>query len=987
MKHAYLLSLRTKICIGLLVLILGGFQTAKACHGVNIVGLNSVVTPTDITISGSSDGQTCGCGPYYMEVELTCNPAGFTGAPPFWNSPLWNQVGGTWWHSLLNVPNYTQANGWPDNCVLEPYNNLVIPFASLCPGTQYYWRVRENPAVGTPGPWSGTFTFTTPGLPPTSILSTTSSEYDVCTGDTVQLNASVSGGCPGATFTYSWLPVIGLSNPNIPNPTAIINNNITYTVTVTGGCFTLTTSDDTVRVELGPPPIAGVVSANPIQLCSGQSSLLTLAGNNSTVIQWQVSTNGINWFNVPGGNNNTLNTGPMSNSLYFHAIVYGTGWPNGSGCGQSISNDIFVQVQPAPVISIAAANTTICTGGCDTLTASGGVSYTWSSNANNAVTAQVSVCPISNTTYSVTATDALGCTGTAQFTVNVSSATVTASPDVSICNSSSTVLLATAPNGTTYSWAPAGSLSNANVANPTASPTVTTTYTVTATNAFGCTATDVVTVTVTLAPPITASADTSMCAGGIATLTVSGASTYTWTPGNLSGSSVSVNPLTTTTYVVTGNTNNCISYDTVVVNVDPIPQVFAGPDFPICQGTQGTLTATGGGSYAWLPTSTIIGNANQASVVINPTVTTTYTVTVTSPSGCISQDQITVTVNGLPTVTATATQNPICLGGTTTLSGAGAIGYTWIPNVGLGNPNQASTSAQPTNTTTYQVVGVDANGCTGTASITVTVITPPIAFYTSSPNECGDTTGIINVSGVVGAGGPYTYLLNGGPSVPDANGNFPPVVDGNFTMTVIDQYGCSFNQNVTVPVAVTATVTATGNPLFGVAPLTSNFSATGSSGVNNYFWTFGDSLNSGATGQNTSFIYTEPGIYPVTVQAYNDFFGCSVYYTFYVEVVEQPQFVVPNVFTPNGDNKNDGYMINITGVKELSIEVLDRWGRKVGASSFNNEMPAQHDLLVWDGTTNGNTVSDGVYYYVINATGYDLKPYTFKGFIQVSSGK
>ncbi len=1034
------------------VVLFAGVKSANACHGVTIVSPSQTVNPADVTINGFSDAATCGCGPYWMEVEVTCDPNGFTGASPVPSSPLWGTA--PWYHSLLNPPA-------PENCVVEPYFPIVIPFNQLCPGTQYYWRVRElveNPT--SPGPWSASFTFTTPGLPPSAILSTTSEllstgnpQYSGCPGDLFQFDASVSGGCPGATFTYSWTPTVGLSNPNIANPICTLQTAPAvqiYTVTVTGGCFTITSNDDTVSVSIGPPPSAGVPTASPTGLCSGQSSWVVLSGQSAGTIQWQVSTNAVTWFNV-GTNNDSLNTGPLSSSLFYHAIVTGTGWP-GSGCGSSVSPPVQVTVNQSPVAD-AGQNTSVCSGGCTNLTGSGGVTYNWM--PGNLSGSTVNVCPPSTTTYTLYITDANGCSDSDMVTVNISMPVVTASPSVSICNGNSTILVASGQPGQTYSWQPSGTLTGANTANPTATPTVTTTYTVTATNLFGCTAVDSVLVQVTTAPPITALGDTTFCAGGIATLSVSGATSYSWSPGNMTGSSVTVNPTTTTTYVVTGNTNNCITTDTVIVNVSPAPSVYAGPDFSVCGGTQVTLNVgVAGGTYAWSPAGSIIGATNTQSVVAAPTGNTSYTVNVIAANGCISADTINVTVNQQPNITASTPDDTICLGETALINGVGGLSYVWTPNIALQSQTAANNQATPSNTTTYTVTGTDANGCTSSASITIVVNPVPQVGFTSTSSVCGGATGGIQFFGSIGGTPPFTYSIGSNPvtmpitgigpglyavTYTDANGctglagvdvysidpnvsfvsvasecgdtsgqiNLDQIVSGvapftyqigsttytmpitglapgSYTVTYTDANGCSGVTGVTVFTQNTAFVNASADPNFGTYPLTVNFGASGSPGLTNWTWTFGDS-NTG-NGQAPTNIYGAPGVYEVVVMAYNSSPGCAVYDTIYVTVVEEATMALPNVFTPNNDTRNDWFAATVSGVSDIKVEVFDRWGTLIYNGEQSGLAPAPQVIDLWDGKDKGKPATDGVYYYVVTAIGYDTKTYPMSGFVQLVTG-
>jgi gliding motility-associated-like protein len=974
-KNYVTVSRAFRISALVILFSLGILRTANASHALPIVGLTSVLGPTTFTISGSSDASTCvgttNTDPYWMQVEITCDPNGFTGAPPVATSPLWGTA--PWFHSDLNIP----GPPWNDQCVQEAYHDIVIPLSQLCTGTTYYWRVREFCPPNSVAAWMGPFSFVTPGSPPASVLTATASQYTLCPGSTAQLSAVVSGGCPGGTYTYSWQPTTGLDNPNIQNPIVTAGSStITYTVTAGGGCFTITSADDTVQITPGPPVAAGTTSATPASVCSGQSSLVVLTGMGSNTIQWQVSPNGTTWFNMSGQNDDTLNTGPLSSSLFYQAVVTGSGWP-GSGCGTSVSTPVQVVVNAAPSAN-AGPNQTICNGSCANLTGTGGVSYDW--QPVNMTGSNITVCPASTTNYTLTVTDANGCTATDNITVFTSTASVTASPDVNICTGNSTVLFASGPNGNTYNWTPNGTLTGSSTANPTATPPSTTTYTVTATNTSGCTAVDSVVVTVSPAPPITVSNDTSMCAGGSATLVASGATSYTWNPGNFTTSSITVSPNSTTTYTVTGNNSNCLSTDSVTVSINPPPYVFAGPDFSVCNGSQATMNvSTTGTSYLWTPTTGIIGSNSTQNVVIAPTSNTSYTVTVTGPGGCISTDTINVSVNAIPNVTASSPDNTICSGLSTTVNAGGATSYSWIPTTGLSSPTSGSSTANPSTTTTYQVIGTDANGCMDTASITITVNPLPGVYITSTPTECGDSTGTMINSGVVSGTGPFTFTIN------SVNYTTLPtnLMAGAYPVTTTDANGCVSTQTVTVGMVNTASVTAAANPTFGVYPLPVGFGASGSSGINNYFWQFGDPLGSNTYSQSPNFTYTGPGTYTVVLTAWNDWIGCAVTDTIVIEVVEEAIVNLPNVFTPNADGVNDGFSADITGVKDIKVEVFNRWGNSIYEAEQSG-LPSTHQVLqLWDGQKG----DDGVYYYVVNVKGYDDKDYTYTGFVHLLKGK
>ncbi|MGL5891474.1 MAG: gliding motility-associated C-terminal domain-containing protein [Bacteroidia bacterium] len=987
MKHPYKPSRRLLLPLFLLMaLLFGAAQQAKACHALPIINVVATVSPTGITITGDSDPATCGCGPYWMEVEVACSPSSFIGVPPVPSSPLWGT--NPWYHATLNPPA-------AESCVQEPYFPVFVPFSQLCPGTTYYYRIREfvensNPAGG---PWSNAVAFTTPGVPPvTTIQASSTGLYAGCPGDTISLQANITGGCPGATFNYSWAPASGIiGSPTQQNPSVILGaTNITYTVTVTGGCVTITSADDTVGLTVGPPPIAGVALSTPNIICAGDTSLITLQGNTSSVLQWYVSTTGLpnTFFTIAGATSPNYNTGPINSTLFYQAIVTGTGWPNGTGCGSSASNIIPVSVSPAPTAN-AGSDITICPGGSTTLQGSGGGTYQWQSGP---ATAAYTVSPTVTTTYTLDVTNATGCEDADQVTVFVSPAQVTASPAVSICAGSQTILIATGQPGMTYNWQPAADISGPNTqANVTATPSVTTTFTVIGTNNAGCADTSFVTVTVTPPPSVSATASASpICAGGTSTLTATAQSstTYTWLPGPASGSTYPVSPLVTTTYTVTANTNGCIDTASVTVVVDPVQSITAGPDFDICPGTQGTISVPQqavGSTYTWTGPA-IIGSSSSSSITVQPTNSpANYTITVTSPNGCISVDVVQVTVLTGPNVTAVAGDYTLCQGANTVLTAAGAATFQWIPNVALGSPSSGTTTAGPPNNTTYTVIGTDANGCTDTAMVNITILPLPEIYMETTPSECGDSTGTITFQAALAGTGPFTYQIG------SQTYNSLPITglpQGTYFVTTTDANGCQNTGPITVGVVNTATISATASTIFGTAPLAVNFGANGSPGMNNFAWTFGDSAQTSSNLQNPSFTYTSPGVYTVYLSGWNDNQGCERITTIVITVVEEAQVIIPNVFSPNGDGRNDELQLDVTGVKNINVQIHNRWGNIVYDGNVSGLSGGQQQVTVWNGNTNGgNTAEDGVYYYTFIIEGYDQKIYNYASFVHLLKEK
>src|SRR5574343_470839 len=428
----------------------------------------------------------------------------------------------------------------------------------------------------------------------------------------------------------------------------------------------------------------------------------------------------------------------------------------------------------------AGADVTICTGGSTTLTASGAATYTWSPATGLSATtgASVTATPAATTTYTVTGTSAGGCITTDQVIVTVVPPPVTnAGADQTVCAGGSATL--TASGATTYTWSPATGLSATTGATVTATHAATTTYTVTGTTGT-CTSTDQVIVTVNPVATANANVDQTVCVGGSITLAGSvggSATTGTWsapsgTFSNASSLTSTYTPTITSGTVTLTLTSNdpagpCLAVtDQMIITVNPLPTVSAGPDVAICTGASTTLTATGAATYTWSPATGLSGTTT-ASVTANPTATTTYTVTGTSAAGCINTDQVVVTVNPLPTVNAGVDQT-ICVGATVTLSGSGAATYTW--NNGVTN----GVAFAPAATTTYTVTGTSAAGCINTDQVVVTVNPLPLVNAGPDISVCTSTPVTLNGSGA------SIYVWSGGIT----NGvAFTPAATTTYTLT------------------------------------------------------------------------------------------------------------------------------------------------------------------------------------------------------------
>jgi hypothetical protein len=407
-----------------------------------------------------------------------------------------------------------------------------------------------------------------------------------------------------------------------------------------------------------------------------------------------------------------------------------------------------------------------------TLVASGGSDYEWSTGQG---TSSISVSPGSSTTYSVTVSDQ-GCEATATVNVDVNPAPNTdAGPDIDLCDGEEATLIASGLFGAgEYVWSTGETGDIIDVM-----PSITTTYSVTATNSFDCSASDEVIVTVHAVPDVQAGPDQSICAGNTVNLIATGGSglaTFNWSTGQ-SGNNISFEPLVTTTYIVTVTDGGCSATDDVEVEVLSNPVASAGVDQIICKGDNASLAASGGGNYLW---ST---GENTSTITVAPDTTTSYFVTVTAPNGCTDFASMSLTVVPLPVANAGPDQI-ICAGVSAILTGTGGTIFQWSTN-----ETNPSITVTPLITTTYALVVSDATGCTAEDFVTVTVQSLPVA--NAGPNVFILTGGVANLLATGGG----MYLWNTGETTPGIS--VSPAVTTTYSVTVTIN-GCTSVDDVTV---------------------------------------------------------------------------------------------------------------------------------------------------------------------------------------------
>ncbi|MEI7802563.1 MAG: gliding motility-associated C-terminal domain-containing protein, partial [Bacteroidota bacterium] len=319
-----------------------------------------------------------------------------------------------------------------------------------------------------------------------------------------------------------------------------------------------------------------------------------------------------------------------------------------NGCTNSTS--ITINLFPAAIAN-AGTDTAICVGNSVQLNGTGGVNYLWSpsgtldSTNSNSPTAT----PIIPVTYTLSVTDANGCTASDAVIVIVNQLPIIdAGSDVQICYQTTTLLTAT--GASQYLWSPSATLNTSTDATVIASPDSLITYFVTGTDANGCSAMDSVSVFVLPALNAAAANGGEICQGGVLQLSVTGGNQYVWSPQNSLDNPFSPNPFaspqSTTTYTVFVSDGIC-AVDTfnIVVTVNPSPFCNAGQDFEIPAGTEIQLggTVQNAATYSWSPPDGL-SCVDCLTPTVTATVNTTYTLTTISADGCKNEDEMVIVV-------------------------------------------------------------------------------------------------------------------------------------------------------------------------------------------------------------------------------------------------------------------------------------------------------------------------------------------------------
>lgn len=551
---------------------------------------------------------------------------------------------------------------------------------------------------------------------------------------------------------------------------------------------------------------------------------------------------------------------------------------------------IYTLSSPATPTITANGSLTLCQGESVTLTSSTAFSYLWSTGETTQ-----SIIVNSAGTYTVTTDQSPACTqgtiacttcgvGTASETVSVNPLpTVSVSPPTpSTCIGSSLNLIASGAN--TYAWSPATGLSANTGDSVSASPASTSTYTITGTDILGCINTAVVTLTVNPKPIVNVSGPMNpLCDSTKLNWASWGTVSGTSGAGTISSDlSVLVTKPSGGLSTTGGMYNGGVfppQYN-VPANNTAIRNDLAGL-FTFCfnrpvVNPQIALSSIGnGGNSVQINTSVpyqVIWQGLGMSYPNNTTFVGTEGFTIIQFPGlhtCISFDYLqsetycNLAFGTLDTNCQSLVSPPQCGGGADTLTASGAVTYSWSPTTGLNTSSGAVVIASPLVTTTYYVTGTNANNCSDTDSITVTVIPLPIITLT------GDTLICLGDSTTLTASGGGTYLWTPGNST-DSIIKVSPTTSTVYSVTVTSSDGCIDSTSINVIVNPLPQALFAIDSICLNTPMIYNEASTGS--ILNWNWNYGDGTIS--TLQNETHTYAQCGIYMVKLEVTTSM-GCK----------------------------------------------------------------------------------------------------------------
>lgn len=553
----------------------------------------------------------------------------------------------------------------------------------------------------------------------------------VCYGDTATLIAHNA-------VSYSWS---NGSDSNVVKVRPMVPTTYNVVGVASNGC----SNSSTVSVEVNALPT--ITIDGPTELCSGSTGTLVASG--ATQYYWT-----------------DLFSGASRDIIPVATTKYSVRGTDLNGCSSMASH--AVKVKSLPELSYF-GDTLICDGEIARISVSGAAEWLWFDGTQRNYYSKIQSV---DTVWSVRGTSD-GCSATLEIPIVIKPAPyvyINGIPEV--CQDDTLKLVAVGAD--TYSWA-TGETTDSLVTVPNQSGT----YQVTGTGSNGCVTTATVDVSVLPLPTVSITGDASVCQNAIAKIYAKGdAKVYYWNTGAISDS---IKPLITKsqTFSVSGvDLHGCKSVDSFAVSTIAPPVLSYTGDSVICSGASVMLVVKGASSYRWFDGST------AAYYQTTPTMDTVYTVTGWL-NGCSSSLSIPVALHQSPVIWAEGV-TALCSGDELSLTAHGGISYLWSTGT-----SDAVMTSYPVTSSVYHLEGVDANGCTGTADVSVTVRLKPDITVSGESEVCHGSTAQITASG-----SSVLYTWDNGNSGQTIN---PIVVEPTvYTVVGIDKYNCKNTASFTV---------------------------------------------------------------------------------------------------------------------------------------------------------------------------------------------
>jgi gliding motility-associated-like protein len=443
-----------------------------------------------------------------------------------------------------------------------------------------------------------------------------------------------------------------------------------------------------------------------------------------------------------------------------------------------------------------------------------------------------------------------------------------------------------------------------------------------------------------------------------------GGSVYQWTPAVLLDDPTSPTPIATvteTTLFTVVISDSCgIDTVTAVLPVYPVNTSISN-DTSVCIGNSAFLEASGGGTYVWSPAETL-NNSLVYNPVATPDSTTTYSVIITTVDGCKSYDTVDVAVFYDPPIPILPDSVWMCRNGAVDVVADGGDTYLWSPNSAISSITSPVVTLSPADDQWYICDFFNACG-SATDSVFVDVLDANVDAF-------GDTTICPGGIAVLSATGGITYSwspVQGLNSPVGSSINASPSLNTAYTVTGTDSNGCTDTASVYIQLYPQPSVIVSSD-VYAIQGDIIQINASGSSS-GTFEWSPAEFLSCvNCPSPNTS--VTQNTTFTVLFTDQN---GCTASDS--VSVYFDPIVYIPNTFTPNGDESNQGFQVVASNVIDLKLYIFNRWGELIF------EMSDLSDY--WDGSYKGFKCQDGTYTWKVTFFDLENKYYERTGHVNL----